>query len=220
MPPDDLDDQVSFRHILAQISKANATRKGDGSVSLNFPFNSDSVTSLDSTVLPDDIVYSKMAESAADHSRELREASEAAKLDLEKQLEARPAKPKSFAECTGTLWYNTWNWTSQPFTPDNEMWYLRPQQLNLWEEKRILAPERTFPTGPCGTARAEFHDAKRQGLPHWKPGGGKHRGERCFADPPPLRSARASSARGPRQSARARPGSSRSARATTPLSWR
>jgi len=200
LPPEDHDDQVSFKDILRQISKANATRKGEGTLRLNCVADNDSIAS-NSTVLPEDTVYSKMNESVAEFTRELREALEA------EQQAARPAKLSSLRvrQKKDTVWYNTWNWTSQPFTPDKEMWYLQPKQLNPWEEVRIMAPERTWPTGPCGNARPEFHDSKREGLPHWKPGAyGVGRGERCFADPPPLRKARASSARGPRPRAMAR----------------
>lgn len=65
---------------------------------------------------------------------------------------------------------------------DDTVKILRPLQFNLWDEGRVLAPPRTWPSQ--GSAAVEFHDTARQGLPEWLPT--NSRKGKCFPPAPRL----------------------------------
>eukprot|EP00440_Ansanella_granifera_P056460 gb/GFBE01061198.1/.p1 GENE.gb/GFBE01061198.1/~~gb/GFBE01061198.1/.p1 ORF type:complete len:315 (+),score=39.92 gb/GFBE01061198.1/:1-945(+) len=155
----------------------------------------------------DDVPVKKMAAAAAEAPPGQTDAAEGRSLSPQSSV----GSLRSRHSVHDSNWL-TWCWASRPFTPDRDMWYLQPKQLNLWEGERVMTPSRTWPTGPSGAARDEFHDRQREGLPHWRPGGLAVTGD-AFGPAPPLKR-RLRSARG------GTPRTSIASRAQAPLSAR
>lgn len=97
--------------------------------------------------------------------------------------------PRRLAPSLEGCRWTTWSHVSRPFTPNNEVGTLMPLQFNLWEEKRIFSPNRSWPTRPKNpkvAAAPQFYDQQREGLPFWKAVTWKHQGQ-IFSDPPPFK---------------------------------
>jgi len=66
------------------------------------------------------------------------------------------------------------SFVSRPFERVSGM--LRPRSLGVWDQDRVTAPERSWPSvGVVG----HLYDRHREGKPSWKPTGWRHSGE-CF----------------------------------------
>ena len=101
---------------------------------------------------------------------------------------ATKRSPRRLAPSLEGCRWTTWSHVCRPFTPDTEIGTLKPKQFNLWEEKRIFSPNRSWPKQPSNpklAASPEFYDHQRTGMP-WKAVSWKHRGQ-IFSDLPPMK---------------------------------
>ncbi|CAL1141080.1 unnamed protein product [Cladocopium goreaui] len=156
---------------MEQISKANGTRRSN----------------YVAKVLPD-WKYNATARDPEDMSEDSEELPRPkGKADAKEKAAKR--LPRRLAPSLEGCRWTTWSHVSRPFTPNNEVGTLMPLQFNLWEEKRIFSPNRSWPTRPKNpkvAAAPQFYDQQREGLPFWKAVTWKHQGQ-IFSDPPPFK---------------------------------
>lgn len=164
-------EEVPWVVLMEQISKANGTRRSN----------------YVAKVLPD-WKYNATARDPEDMSEDSEELPRPkGKADAKEKAAKR--LPRRLAPSLEGCRWTTWSHVSRPFTPNNEVGTLMPLQFNLWEEKRIFSPNRSWPTRPKNpkvAAAPQFYDQQREGLPFWKAVTWKHQGQ-IFSDPPPFK---------------------------------
>eukprot|EP00930_Biecheleria_cincta_P018652 TRINITY_DN14450_c0_g2_i1.p1 TRINITY_DN14450_c0_g2~~TRINITY_DN14450_c0_g2_i1.p1 ORF type:complete len:230 (-),score=19.33 TRINITY_DN14450_c0_g2_i1:132-821(-) len=174
------DADTTFQDILILISKANSRRDENAQDRSGGKASCTTSMTSENTLAPQNSVFSSSSTKETNSGK--------------LSQNARPIVCHS----EGSAHWSSWPKTSEPFTAIKDMTFLRHRHLNAWEECRIITPNRTWPTGPCGAAGDEFHDRKREGQPAWQAVSWRRAGQRCFGEPPPVRN-RVRSARGQRK---------------------